>query len=168
MRKYFVTAICLLTCLAGISFAQQQAPTSNQKTAEQLTDDAVALMRKDIRSQKKQLVAANMPLTDQEAEKFWPLYDNYSADLTKLNDSRYALIKQYASAYNTMTDAQADTLIKSWISTDSDVAQLRLKWVPQFEKVISPKKTALFFQIDRRASLIIELQLISQIPVVQP
>ena len=125
-------------------------------------------MRKDIRSQKKQFVAANLPLSDQEAEKFWPVYDQYVAAFTKLNDTRFALIKQYADEYNTMTDAQADTIIKKWISTDQAASELRLKWIPQFEKVISPKKTALFFQIDRRLGLIVDLQLASQIPVVQP
>jgi len=41
-------------------------------------------------------------------------------------------------------------------------------WVPEFEKVISPKKTAMFFQIDRRLGLRVEVQLASQIPLVQP
>ena len=35
-----------------------------------------------------------------------------------------------------------------------------------FEKVISPKKTALFYQIDRRIDLQINLQLSTQIPMV--
>ena len=30
-------------------------------------------MRQDIRSQKKQLIAANLQLTDAEATKFWPV-----------------------------------------------------------------------------------------------
>jgi hypothetical protein len=48
------------------------------------------------------------------------------------------------------------------------MAQLRLKWMPEFEKVISPKKTAMFFQIDRRLGLVVELQVSSQIPLIQP
>ena len=41
-----------------------------------------------------------------------------------------------------------------------------MKYVPIFEKVISPKKTALWYQIDRRIDLLISLQLSSQIPMV--
>jgi hypothetical protein len=48
------------------------------------------------------------------------------------------------------------------------MAQLRLKWMPEFEKVISPKKTAMFYQIDRRLGYMVELQLSSQIPLVKP
>jgi hypothetical protein len=54
------------------------------------------------------------------------------------------------------------------MALDADNTQLRLKYVPEFEKVISPKKTAMFFQIDRRVSMLIELQLASQVPLVKP
>jgi len=43
-----------------------------------------------------------------------------------------------------------------------------LNWMPEFEKVISAKKTAMFYQIDRRLGLMVELQLSSQIPLVKP
>jgi len=48
------------------------------------------------------------------------------------------------------------------------MAQLRLKWMPEFEKVISPKKTAMFYPIDRRLGYMVELQLSSQVPLVKP
>jgi hypothetical protein len=44
--------------------------------------------------------------------------------------------------------------------------QLREKYVPLFEKIVSPKKTAQWYQIDRRLDLLIELQLAALIPVV--
>ena len=49
---------------------------------------------------------------------------------------------------------------------DQQFTALRLKYVPIFEKVISPKKTALWYQIDRRLDLLINLQLAASIPVV--
>jgi hypothetical protein len=48
------------------------------------------------------------------------------------------------------------------------VAQLRLKYVPIFNQVVSGKKTALFFQLDRRLVMLIDLQLASQIPMIEP
>ena len=48
------------------------------------------------------------------------------------------------------------------------MAQLRLQWMPEFEKVISLKKTAMFYQIHRRLGLMVELHLSSQIPLVKP
>ena len=137
-------------------------------TSEQVNEANIQLMRQDIRAQRKKIVAANMPLTEEEATKFWPLYDRYIGETIKVNDVRYALIKEYAKSYSNMTDEQANSFITRWVSLDRDNAQLRLKYVPEFEKVISPTKTALFFQIDRRVSLLIELQLADQIPLVKP
>jgi hypothetical protein len=163
--------------------AQQPAPASSSSsapasapgsanpskvTAEQVNDANVQLMRQDIRAERKKIVAANMPLTETEATKFWPLYDRYISETIKVNDARYAVIKEYAQNYGTLTAAQADNLIRRWITLDQDNTQLRLKFIPEFQKVISNQKTALFFQIDRRLGMMIELQLAQQVPLVSP
>jgi hypothetical protein len=46
-------------------------------TEEQVNDANIQLMPQDIRSQRQKVVAANMPLTDTEATKFWPVYNRY-------------------------------------------------------------------------------------------
>ena len=109
-----------------------------------------------------------MKLTDAESEKFWPVYDKYTADLVQLNNTKYDLIKTYLQTYTTMTDAEADGNMKKWTSLDESVAQLRQQYVPTFRKVLSAKNTLLFFQLDRRISMMIDLQLSSQLPLVEP
>ena len=52
-------------------------------------------------------MAANLKLSDTEATKFWPVYDRYAADLIKINDQRYALIREYADHWGIMTNDQA-------------------------------------------------------------
>jgi hypothetical protein len=166
----FRLAISVLA-VTNLLSAQQPAPSSRQSanmTAEQVNDANIQLMRQDIRAERKKIVAANMPLTEEEATKFWPVYDLYIAETIKVNDVRFALVKEYAKNYETTTDAQADSFIKRWLALDHDNTQLRLKYIPEFEKVISHKKTAMFFQIDRRVAMMIELQLASQVPLVKP
>ena len=149
------------------SSSPQTQPPSTQP-AQSSIDQDIDLFRKDIRSQKKQMIAANMKLTDKEAELFWPIYDQYTAELVKINDQKYAAIKQYAQNYDTLTDDQAVTLTRQVLEVDGSVAQLRQKYIPLFRKVISGKKTATFFQHDRRLVMLIDLQLASQIPLVEP
>lgn len=128
----------------------------------------MALLRKDIRSIKKQLIAANLSLKDGEATKFWPVYEQYSAEFGKINDTRTDLIKEYADGYGSLTDQQADSLIRRWLDTDIAAASaLRQKYVPILRTVLPGKKAATFFQLDRRISLMIDLQLTSQLPLVQ-
>ena len=144
-------------------FAQAAASTGSQT----VSDQDIQLLRQDIRSKKKQLIAANLTLTDAEATKFWPIYDQYSAEMTKIGDQRYALIKEYAQNFGSLTDEQALSLINRSLALDEAVAQLRIKYVPIINKVLPSKKTATFFQIDRRITMLIDLQLASQIPLVQ-
>ena len=173
MKKTIIFQLCLAALLVTTTLlsAQQAAPSpANDKnmTEEQVTDANIQLMRQDIRSERKKIVAANMPLTEAEATKFWPVYDRYIAETIKVNDVRFALLKEYAKNYDSTSEQQADSFIKRWLAFDQDNTQLRLKYVPEFEKVISHKKTAMFFQLDRRVSMMIELQLASQVPLVKP
>jgi|SRR5271165_6575153 len=166
MKKNFAAILTLAGALIlpGLCFAQQTPPPDSAPTA---SDQDIQLLRQDIRSQKKQLVAANLQLTDAEATKFWPVYDAYTVETTKNGDARYALIKDYAQNYDTLTDAQAKSLIPRLVDIDQQSIALRKQWMPKFEAVLPGRKAALFFQIDRRVQLLIELQLASMIPMVK-
>jgi hypothetical protein len=149
-----------------------QDPSSQPATvapgsAETFTNQQFALLLKDIRSIKKQVIAANLTLTDSEATKFWPAYEQYSAEFAKINDTRAALVKEYSDEYGTQTDEQADSLVRRWLDVDIAAAQLRQKYVPIFRKVLPGKKAATFFQLDRRISMMIDVQLTSQLPLMQ-
>jgi hypothetical protein len=130
-------------------------------------DRDVSLLRQDLRSQRKQLIAANLSLTADEATKFWPVYDQYAAELTKIGDKKYALIKEYAQGFTSLTDEQALSLAKRSLALDEEVGALRSKYLPIVDKVIPGKKAATFFQLDRRIGLLMDLQLASEIPLVQ-
>jgi hypothetical protein len=149
--------------------AQAQPASAQQPSAsdQKALDQDVQLLREDIRAKKKKLIAANLTLTPDQATKFWPVYDQYTADLVKINNDKYALIKEYAESWGTMTDAQAVSLINRALAVDEQVAQLRIRYVPIFNKVVPGKTTATFFQIDRRIQAMIDLQISSQIPLVQ-
>ncbi len=123
MKKIILGVLLLLgICVFGGSRVDAQnpspAPASSAATADALTDGQLALLRKDIRSIKKQLIATNLNLTDAEATKFWPVYDQYSADFGKINETRATIIKEYSDGYGSLTDEQADNLIRRWLDTD--------------------------------------------------
>jgi hypothetical protein len=144
--------------------------TSSQASAAgntAITDQQLALLRRDIRSMKKQLIAVNLTLTDSEATKFWQVYEQYSAETGKINDTRTAIIKEYSDEYGTLTDDQADNLIRRWLDTDIQQTKLRQRYVPIFRGVLPGKKAATFFQLDRRISTMIDVQLTSQLPLAQ-
>jgi Spy/CpxP family protein refolding chaperone len=166
-----VVVSILFACTVSMFAQASQKPAAQSvsggsEQSNNVTDQDIEMLRADLRAQRKQITAQNMALTAEEATKFWPIFDQYRQEAVKPNDERWALIKDYATNYNTMTDAQAEDYIKRSTAVDQQLLALRMKYVPVFEKVISPKKTALWYQIDRRIDLLINLQLSTQIPMV--
>jgi hypothetical protein len=135
--------------------------------AQPSSDQEIQMLRRDVRSQKKQIVAANMILTDSEAEKFWPVYDRYATDMAKIYDTKIALVEEYFDTYKTMNGDEAESYLRRRATADENVMQLRLKYVPEFRKVLSGRQTALFFQIEWRLDLMINLQL-AEAPLIDP
>jgi hypothetical protein len=88
--------------------------------------------------------------------------------LLRKQDEKYALLKEYAKDYLRMTDTEAEKYIRGRASVDRAILEVRLKYFPLFRKVLSGKSTALFFQLDWRLGLIMDLQLASQTPVIEP
>jgi hypothetical protein len=132
-----------------------------------ISNQDLDLLRRDIRSKKKQLVAANLKLTDTEATKFWPIYDQYTAELIKINDKKFELVQNYADNWGKMTNEQSLSFTRQWLDMGILITQLRQKYVPIVSQVLDGKKSATFFQLDRRMSMMIDLQVSSQMPLVQ-
>jgi Spy/CpxP family protein refolding chaperone len=155
------------TSLLAQTNSSEQSTTTGAQDNPKITDQDIELLRKDLRSRKKQIVAANLKLTDDQSTKFWPVYDQYIAEQTKIHDQKYAVIKEFATSWGTISDVQAEDLTKRALAVDDQVAELRMKYMPNFLKVLPGKQVATFFQIDRRLQMMVDLQLMSQLPLVQ-
>jgi hypothetical protein len=130
-----------------------------------VTDEDITLLRKDLRAMKMQVIGQNMSLSEEEGQKFWPIYNHYVKDLQVVNNQKYALLKQYAEMWATMSDQDAMIYVRHWLEVDAQVQALRLQYVPTVSQVLPGRKAATFFQLDRRLNMIIDLQLFGQIPL---
>ena len=173
-QKRFLVITLMLVALAATSSLAQNSSSAKKDAAKSSTaDDAsklnpndfIELLRKDIRSQKKQIIAENMGLSDAEAEKFWPVYDQYAAELSRIYDTKIALLNDYAENYSSMTGEQAENYIRKRAEVEQSIMQLRLKYMPAFRKVLSGRETAFFYQLDWRLGLAIDVELV-QVPLI--
>jgi len=162
MKIIFSCLVLALAFAAAGTTAFAQRETANGVEIER----DLELLRRDLRGDKKKLIALNLPLTEQEATKFWPVYDQYTEEMRHHNDEFYALIKDYAANQKTLTDEQAIDILKRWADIQLHQIQTRQKYIPLIEKVIPGRKAALFFQIDRRLYALMDLQVASQIPLI--
>ena len=172
-RKLLVVALLvgIWGAAAGSLLAQTSAGSQSSSADAQdnvrIKDQDIELLRQDLRSRKKQIVAENLNLTADQATKFWPLYNQYIAEQVKIHDQKYAIIKELANSWGTITDTQSIDLTNRALAVDDQVAQLRIKYVPNFTKILPGKLVATFFQIDRRLQMMVDLQLMSQLPLMQ-
>jgi hypothetical protein len=90
-----VVLIAASLMLGGPTLSAQQAAPP-ESAVHVISDQDLNLLRQDLRSNRKQLIAANLKLTDTDAAKFWPVYDQYVTELTAITDKKFGLIQEYA------------------------------------------------------------------------
>src|SRR5580698_11274117 len=100
--------------------AQGQQVTVQRVINPTVTDEDIALLRRDLRAMKMQVIGQNMSLSEEEGQKFWPIYNHYVKDLTEVNNQKYALLKQYAEMWATMSDEDALIYVRHWLEADGE------------------------------------------------
>jgi len=131
------------------------------------TNDLVELMRSDLRTNKRAIVTKAMQMDEASSAKFWPVYSEYETELTKLNDQRVAMIKDYAAAYNSMTDESAKDLIKRGFKLQESRTSLLKKYVGKMSKAVDVKTAARWAQVEHALDSAIDLQIASELPLLQ-
>ena len=167
MKKLMAVVLMGASWMLGRPTASAQESLQQEKTTHAISNKDLSLLRQDLRSKRKQLIAANLKLTETDATKFWPVYDLYMTELIAINDKKFALIQEYADNWGKLTNNESLLFARNWLDMDIATAQLRQKYVPMVAKVLDGRKTATFFQLDRRIAMMLELQVSSQMPLVQ-
>jgi len=136
-------------------------------TSKRLTDSDIQLLRSDVQAGKNQIIADTMQFTDTESAAFWPVYRDYARDQQVIGDNRFTLIKDYAKNYDSMDDPKAKDMVQRMINIEDETLNLREDYWPKFMNALGAKRAAKFYQVDSRLSLIINLQLSANIPLIQ-
>lgn len=129
----------------------------------QATD--LAVTRQQIQTDRQAIVAQNLPLTEAQAAAFWPVYAQYRAQVTKLNDQRQTILTNPTAA-DTISDKELADAVTKWFKVDQDYAKLQASYVSKFVAVIGAKGTLRFYQIENRLDLIVKASMASSIPLV--
>ena len=142
------------------------APTAPTDTQKQNMKAYVDLLRKDVRQQKDEIMGSMLALSAQDAAKFWPIYADYDTQLTKLNDQRIQIIKEYAASYDDMTDAKADELMQRSMSYQKQRNELLEQTYDKVKQALGGITAARFAMVEHQLLLVIDLQILSSLPIV--
>ena len=167
MRKRMVlhlVAVGLIGALTGAQFSlAQNKPAAGDKPASNLE-----IIHEKLKADKKLIVAKYMELTESEAKKFWPVYDEYQNDLTT-NQRLLRLLESYAADYKSksLTDEKAKTLLNEWIAIDQDDGKRRSTFAPKVLQALPPKKAARYLQIENEYRILLRYELAGVVPLAQ-
>jgi len=157
-----LTVISAALVLVCVSASAQTVDAS----AKPLSDTDIQLLRSDIQGGKNQIIADTMQFTDAESAAFWPVYRDYARDQQVIGDDRVRLIKDYAQNYDSLDDNKAKDMVQRMINIEDKTLNLREDYWPKFMKALGAKRAAKFYQVDNRITLIINVQLSANIPLI--
>jgi hypothetical protein len=129
--------------------------------------NTLELLRQDLKTQKVAILTASLPMTEKQSEVFWPLYREYSNELTKLGDRRVAVIKTFAAKYDSIDEKTADQLIKESMSIGKDRNGLLERTYEKVAKDLGTIMAARFLQVENQLLTLVDAQITSQMPLVR-
>ena len=164
--RYLMAALVsvgVLNFRTPVTFAQAK-PAVGKKSASDL-----AVIHEELKADKKLIVSKYMELTDSEAKKFWPVYEEYQKELQRSNERLRNLLESYAADYrnNSLTDEKAKTLLDEWIAFERDEGKRRGAFAPKVLQVLPPKKAARYLQIENEYRILLRYDLAAIVPLVQ-
>jgi len=160
-----LVAVGLAGTLAGAQFSLgQNKPAEGGKPASNLE-----IIHEKLKADKKLIVAKYMELTESEAKKFWPVYDEYQNDLKTTNERLLRLLESYAADYKSksLNDEKAKKLLDEWIAIEQDDGKRRSTFAPKVLQALPPKKAARYLQIENEYRILLRYELAGVVPLVQ-
>ena len=159
-------ALSALTLMGQrVGFADEAPPIVNEKFTD--LAPAIKMLRAEVGQDRRDIVAAAMLLTPSEGKTFWPIYDQYRAEMHTLGDRRVRLITDFIAHRDTMSEEQAEKLTQEALAIEKARIAVKEDYLPKMSKVLSGRTVARFFQIDNKLDVVVDAQLAARIPLIQ-
>lgn len=140
--------------MTGVAGAQQER-------------DVIEVVRAQINTDRQAVVAINMTLSEAQSEGFWPVYREYHGERDELMDTRVRLLTEFRDNYMGMTAEQAKQILADALKLEEKLVKLKQKYRSKFEKVLAPRATLRYYQIENKLDTIINFELASVVPLRQ-
>jgi len=165
VKKLAVAALLVIPTLAAtVAFTQED---SRSRDREENFREYVTLLRGNIKAQRRDIITQLMQFDTGDAAKFWPVFDQYDAELNKFGDGRAELIIEYAKHYDNLTNDKADKLMSRAFELEAQRVTLKKKYFDIMKVSIGATQAAKFFLIENQMQHIIDLQISAELPIVQ-
>ena len=150
-----------------------KSPPAQKSSASLMTDQEknfrayIELLRSDVKKNRAQIVGLVMQLDAEDSAKFWPIYTEFEGEYTQFGYGVLALILNYAANYNDMTPQVADQLSIKLLDLEQERNNLKRKYYQKLKVALDPITAARFLQVENQIERILDLQITSQLPVIE-
>ena len=162
MFKSLALTVVAVTVLTPVFAADPAPPATAAETEKIMTQ-----FRTDMQAERADVIAKGMTLSADQAAKFWPLFKQFQSEQAAIIDTQFKAIEKYANDTQNLTDTDSLAYINALLERDQKIHDLSVKWLTKFQTVLPPGMAARVIHIDRRLSLVAQVQLASKIPLVR-
>ena len=149
--RHLLSAVLVLSLSASVG-AQAPAPAEQGQDTTLNLSAYAELLRRDVRTLKVAIITEVMGFTEAEDKAFWPIYREYDREMTALADERVRMIRDYAAAYNTLTDDRAASLASTALDLEARRNAAKAKCYEKVKAALSPRTALRFLQVDTSCS----------------
>jgi Spy/CpxP family protein refolding chaperone len=149
----------------AVALALTALPLASHAKDEPAPDADEQVLLKQLQSDRRSVYAENLGLTDEESVRFWPVYDEYERERQKLEERYITMVNDYASKYDTLSDADASKLLDERMDIEKKQLDLKNEYTKKFAKVLPGKKALRYAQIESRITNLLRRNLYSIIPL---
>jgi hypothetical protein len=169
MRKRIVLQLAALGLAGSLTASTPVGFAQNKTAGGDKPASNLEIIHEKLKADKKLIVAKYMELTETEAKKFWPVYEEYQKDLRETNDRLLRLLESYAADYkaNSLTDEKAQKLLDEWIAIEQNEGKRRKAFAPKVLQALPAKKAARYLQIENEFRIMLRYDLAATVPLVQ-
>ena len=130
--------------ILAISFL---ALTGNAQAKEDMKRKDKNKNQEKIEAKKIGFITEKLELTAEEAQRFWPVYNEYTAKRKAIKEN--SLHPQKGKDF-TFTEAEADALLNAMIDREEKELQLKKEYINKLKSVISKEKVAKLMIVERK------------------
>jgi hypothetical protein len=160
-KLHLLLAAALLFGLSATALRAAQPPTGQAAEAN------LDVLLDAVRSNRKALVGVNLKLTDDEAVKFWPIYDRYQKEINALGDRLVGVIQDYSANFSDLSNDKAMKLVDDYLAIEADRVKVKRAYLDEFAKALPGRTVARFYQIENKMDAVLRYDLAATIPVVE-
>ena len=138
-RIIFLFAISFLFVSQSVSIAQ-----SHDKGGERW---------KKYQSEKIAFITSELDLTPDEAQKFWPVYNQLNKELREAQKNRHEMSDKLRETEESISDKKAKELTRKYALSRQSEANLAVKYNEEFLKILPPLKVLKLYKVENEFRL---------------